>query len=477
MFDNLSNRLDGIVKRLRGKGRLTEADVDEVMKEIRSALLEADVNVTVVRSVCNRIREHAIGATRSQALDPGQQVVKAVNDELTRILGGETLPIKFATKPPTVILMAGLQGSGKTTATGKLALWFKSQGRQPLLVGADLQRPAAVEQLRTLGAQVNVPVYSDPEDPVLTAFQGVEEAKRLGRDVVIVDTAGRLAIDAEMMEQVRLISGAVSPHYTFLVIDAMTGQDAVQTADAFHRTLQIDGVILSKLDGDARGGAALSVKEVIGRPIAFASTGEKLEAFEQFHPDRMAGRILGMGDMLTLIEQAEKAFEADRAEQAAARMMEGEFTLDDFLEQMQALKKMGPLSGILGMMPGMPKEVKNAKIGDDDLKPIEAIIHSMTAEERARPQIISGSRRARIAKGSGREPGEVSRLVKQFGDMQKMMKRMGMGGGKKGKRGGIPGLGGLGGMRGMPDMSEIEQMMGQGGPGGPGGRGLPGLPR
>lgn len=471
MFDNLSNRLDGIVKRLRGKGRLTEADVDEVMKEIRSALLEADVNVTVVRSVCNRIREHAIGATRSQALDPGQQVVKAVNDELTRILGGETLAIKFASKPPTVILMAGLQGSGKTTATGKLALWFKSQGRQPLLVGADLQRPAAVEQLRTLGAQVNVPVYSDPEDPVLTAFQGVQEAKRLGRDVVIVDTAGRLAIDAEMMEQVRLISGAVSPHYTFLVIDAMTGQDAVQTADAFHRTLQIDGVILSKLDGDARGGAALSVKEVIGRPIAFASTGEKLDAFEQFHPDRMAGRILGMGDMLTLIEQAEKAFEADRAEQAAARLMDGEFTLDDFLEQMQALKKMGPLSGILGMMPGMPKEVKDAKIGDDDLKPIEAIIHSMTAEERARPQIISGSRRARIAKGSGREPGEVSRLVKQFGDMQKMMKRMGMGGGKKGKRGGLPGLGGLGGLRNMPDMSEIEQMMGQGGPG------VPGLPR
>ena len=457
MFDNLSNRLDGIVKRLRGKGRLTEADVDEVMKEIRSALLEADVNVTVVRSVCNRIREHAIGATRSQALDPGQQVVKAVSDELTRILGGETLPIKFATKPPTVILMAGLQGSGKTTATGKLALWFKSQGRQPLLVGADLQRPAAVEQLRTLGAQVNVPVYSDPEDPVLTAFQGVEEAKRLGRDVVIVDTAGRLAIDAEMMEQVRLISGAVSPHYTFLVIDAMTGQDAVQTADAFHRTLQIDGVILSKLDGDARGGAALSVKEVIGRPIAFASTGEKLEAFEQFHPDRMAGRILGMGDMLTLIEQAEKAFEADRAEQAAARMMEGEFTLDDFLEQMQALKKMGPLSGILGMMPGMPKEVKNAKIGDDDLKPIEAIIHSMTPEERARPNLINGSRRARIASGSGREPGEVSRLVKQFGEMQKMMKKMGMAGGKKAKRGGLPGLPGLGGLRGMPD---LDQMMG-----------------
>ena len=463
MFDNLSNRLDGIVKRLRGKGRLTEADVDEAMKEIRSALLEADVNVTVVRSVCNRIREHAIGATRSQALDPGQQVVKAVHDELIRILGGETLKIQYASKPPTVILMAGLQGSGKTTASGKLALWFKSQGRNPLLVGADLQRPAAVEQLRTLGRQVDVPVYSDPEDPVLTSFQGVEEAKRLGRDVVIVDTAGRLAIDKEMMEQVRLISGAVSPTYTFLVIDAMTGQDAVQTAEAFHHTLQISGVILSKLDGDARGGAALSVKEVIGRPIAFASTGEKLDAFEQFHPDRMAGRILGMGDMLTLIEQAERAFEADQAEQAAARMMEGEFTLDDFLEQMQAIKKMGSLSSLLGMMPGMPKELKNAKISDDDLKPVEAIIRSMTFQERARPQIINGSRRARIAHGSGTEPGDVTRLIKQFGDMQKMMKRMGMSAGKKGKRGmGMPGLGGLSG-KNMPDMAELEQMMGGGG--------------
>ena len=471
MFDNLSNRLDGIVKRLRGKGRLTEADVDEIMKEIRAALLEADVNVTVVRSVCNRIREHAIGATRSQALDPGQQVVKAVNDELVRILGGETLTLQYASKPPTVILMAGLQGSGKTTATGKLALWFKSQGRQPLLVGADLQRPAAVEQLRTLGRQVDVPVYSDPEDPILTAYQGVEEAKRLGRDVVIVDTAGRLSIDAEMMEQVRLISGAVSPNYTFLVIDAMTGQDAVQTAEAFHETLQIDGVILSKLDGDARGGAALSVKEVIGRPIAFASTGEKLDAFEQFHPDRMASRILGMGDVLTLIEQAEKAFEADQAEQAAARMLEGEFTLDDFLEQMQAIKKMGSLKSIMSMMPGMPKELKNAEIDDAMLVPIEAMISSMTFEERARPQIINGSRRARIAKGAGVEPGEVNRLVKQFGDMQKMMKKMGMtGGGKKGKgkRGGFPGLGGLGAMKDMPDMAELQEMMGQGGPGAPG---------
>ena len=458
MFDNLSNRLDGIVKRLRGKGRLTEADVDEVMKEIRSALLEADVNVTVVRSVCNRIREHAIGATRSQALDPGQQVVKGVHDELIRILGGETLKINYASKPPTVVLMAGLQGSGKTTASGKLALWFKSQGRNPLLVGADLQRPAAVEQLRTLGRQVDVPVYSDPEDPVLTAFQGVEEAKRLGRDVVIVDTAGRLAIDKEMMEQVRLISGAVSPHYTFLVIDAMTGQDAVQTAEAFHHTLQISGVILSKLDGDARGGAALSVKEVIGRPIAFASTGEKLDAFEQFHPDRMAGRILGMGDVLTLIEQAERAFEADQAEKAAARLMEGEFTLDDFLEQMQSIKKMGSLSSLLGMMPGMPKEIKNAKISDDDLKPIEAIIRSMTLPGACPPPDRQRQPSRPHRHGSGTDPGDVTRLIKQFGDMQKMMKRMGMGGGKKGKRG-MPGMGGLGG-KNMPDMAELEQMMG-----------------
>ncbi len=463
MFDTLSNRLDGIVKRLRGKGRLTEADVDEVMKEIRTALLEADVNVTVVRSVVNRIREHAIGATRSQALDPGQQVVKAVNDELTRILGGETLKITYASRPPTVVLMAGLQGSGKTTNAAKLASWFKQQGRQPLLVGADLQRPAAVEQLRTLGRQIDVPVYSDPEDPVLTAAKGLEEAKRLGRDVLIVDTAGRLSIDADMMEQVRLISGAVAPDYTFLVIDAMTGQDAVQTAEAFHATLQIDGVILSKLDGDARGGAALSVKEVIGRPIAFASTGEKLDAFEQFHPDRMAGRILGMGDMLTLIEQAERAFEADQAEQAAAKLMDGEFTLDDFLEQMQQLKKMGPLGNVLGMFPGMPKELKGAEIDDDDLKPIEAIIRSMTRAERTHPQIINGSRRNRIAVGSGTTVGDVNRLVKQFGEMQKMMKKMGMGGGKKGKKGRGGGFPGLPGGGGMPDLAGLQGLTGPGG--------------
>jgi signal recognition particle subunit SRP54 len=434
MFEALSDRFEGIFKRLRGKGRLSEADVDEVLREIRVALLEADVNVRVVRNVVARIREQCIGIELSQSLSPDQQVIKIVNQELTGILGGETLKIAYASKPPTVVLMAGLQGSGKTTASAKLARWFKAQGRNPLLIGADLQRPAAVEQLRTLGRQIDVPVFSEPADPVFVSARGIDEARRLGRDVVIVDTAGRLSIDAELMDQVRRISEAVAPTYTFLVIDAMTGQDAVQTAEAFHETLALDGVILSKLDGDARGGAALSVKEVIGTPIAFASTGEKLDAFEQFHPDRMASRILGMGDMLTLIEKAEQVFEKDQAEQAAARLMEGEFTFDDFLEQMQQLKKMGPLQGIVGMLPGMPKELKSAKIEDDQLARVEAMIRSMTVEERVRPELINGGRRLRIANGSGTTTSEVNGLVKQFLEMRKMMKRMGGFGTKKGKR-------------------------------------------
>ncbi|MCE2735085.1 MAG: signal recognition particle protein [Ilumatobacteraceae bacterium] len=473
MFDSLSDRLQGIVKRLKGKGRLTEADVDEVMGEIRTALLEADVNIGVVRDVVARIREAAIGATVSQALDPSQQIIKIVNDELIAMLGGETLKITYASQPPTVVLMAGLQGSGKTTSAAKLASWFKSQGRQPLLVGADLQRPAAVDQLRTLGAQISVPVFSEPGDPVATARRGVDEAKRLGKDVVIVDTAGRLAIDEEMMRQVADISGQVSPRYTFLVVDAMTGQDAVGVAEAFHQRLSIDGVILSKLDGDARGGAALSVKTVIGRPIAFAATGEKIDAFEQFHPDRMAGRILGMGDMLTLIEQAEKVFEQDKAEEAAQRMLEGQFTLDDFLDQLQQLKKMGPLSGIMGMLPGMPKEMKNAEIGDDQVKVTEAIIRSMTREERANPDIINGSRRTRIAKGSGTQVSDVNRLIKQFLEMQKMMKRMGGMAKPQGKAGK-----GKAKVNKRQLMREVGDMLGgQGGiPGLPGADGSPGLP-
>lgn len=473
MFDSLSDRLQGVIKRLKGKGRLTEADVDEVMGEIRTALLEADVNFGVVRDVVARIREAAIGATVSQALDPSQQIIKIVNEELVAMLGGETLKISYASQPPTVVLMAGLQGSGKTTSAAKLARWFKSQGRQPLLVGADLQRPAAVEQLRTLGSQISVPVFSEPGNPVDTARRGLAEAKRLGKDVVIVDTAGRLAIDEEMMQQVADISNTVSPNYTFLVVDAMTGQDAVGVAEAFHQRLSIDGVILSKLDGDARGGAALSVKTVIGRPIAFAATGEKIDAFEQFHPDRMAGRILGMGDMLTLIEQAEKVFEQDKAEEAAQRMLEGQFTLDDFLDQLQQLKKMGPLSNVMGMLPGMPKEMKNAQVGDDQVKVTEAIIRSMTREERTNPDIINGSRRTRIAKGSGTQVADVNRLIKQFLEMQKMMKRMGVMAKPQGKAG-----------KGKPKankrqmMREIGDMLGgQGGiPGLPGADGSPGLP-
>ena len=474
MFDSLSDRLQGIVKRLKGKGRLTEEDVDEVMGEIRTALLEADVNIGVVRDVIARIREQAIGAAISEALDASQQIIKIVNAELVAMLGGETLKISYASAPPTVVLMAGLQGSGKTTSAAKLARWFKSQGRQPLLVGADLQRPAAVEQLRTLAGQVGVSVFSEPGDPVATARRGLEEAKRLGKDVVIVDTAGRLAIDAEMMQQVADISGQVKPNYTFLVVDAMTGQDAVGVAQAFHERLSIDGVILSKLDGDARGGAALSVKTVIGRPIAFAATGERIDAFEQFHPDRMAGRILGMGDVLTLIEQAEKVFEQDKAEEAAQRMLEGQFTLDDFLEQLQQLKKMGPLSGIVGMLPGVPKEMKNAELGDDQVKVTEAIIRSMTFEERRSPEIINGSRRSRIAKGSGTQVSDVNRLIKQFTEMQKMMKRMGGMAAMTGK----PGKKGKGKVNKRQAMREIGDMLsGQGGiPGLPGADGSPGFP-
>jgi signal recognition particle subunit SRP54 len=467
MFDSLGDRLQGIAKRLRGKGRLTEADVDEVLAEIRTALLEADVNVGVVRDVVARIREQAIGITVSEALDPSQQIIKIVNAELVAMLGGETLKIAYSSIPPTVILMAGLQGSGKTTSAAKLARWFKSQGRQPLLVGADLQRPAAVDQLRTLGAQVGVPVFSEPGDPVNTARRGLEEARRLGKDILIVDTAGRLAIDEEMMQQVADISRAVIPKYTFLVVDAMTGQDAVSVAKAFDERLAIDGVILSKLDGDARGGAALSVKTVIGKPIAFAATGERIDAFEQFHPDRMAGRILGMGDVLTLIEQAEKVFEADKAEETAARMLEGQFTLEDFLEQLQQLKKMGPLSGIMGMLPGMPKEMKDASIGDDQVKLTEAIIRSMTPEERRTPEIINGSRRTRIALGSGTQVADVNKLIKQFTEMQKMMKKMGGLAKPQGKQGK-----GKNKVSTRQAMRELGDMFG--GAGGPGG--FPGMP-
>ena len=423
MFQSLSDRFDAIFTRLRGRGRLSEADVDEVLREIRLALLQADVNIRVVRTFVSRVRERTVGADLSQSLSPAQQVIKIVHDELVAILGGEPLKITYAPRPPTVVLLAGLQGSGKTTAAAKLARWFKQQGRQPLLVGADLQRPAAVEQLRILGRQAGVSVYSDDSDPVTVSKAAVAEAQRLGRDVLIVDTAGRLAIDEQLMDEVRRISGAIEPNFTFLVVDAMTGQDAVAVAEAFHHTLDLDGVILTKLDGDARGGAALSVKEVVGRPIAFASVGEKLADFEPFYPDRMAGRILGMGDVMTLIERAEATYDQEVAARAASKLQEGEFTLEDFLEQMQQVKKMGPLSGIVGMLPGIPKELKNANIDDRELSRVEAIIHSMTLQERREPSLINGSRRLRIANGSGRTTSEVNLLLKQFKEMQRMMKQ------------------------------------------------------
>jgi signal recognition particle subunit SRP54 len=448
MFESLSDRFEGIFARLRSKGTLRESDVDEVLREIRLALLEADVNFVVVKSMLARIREAAVGARIHEALNPTQQVVKLVNDALVEALGGESIRLQYASRPPTVVLMAGLQGSGKTTNAAKLARWFRQQGRNPLLVGADLQRPAAVEQLRTMGERVSVPVFSQPGDPVETARAGVAEARRLGRDVCIVDTAGRLAIDAEMMDQVRRISDATDPDYTFLVVDAMTGQDAVNVAESFDSTLALDGVILTKLDGDARGGAALSVKEVVGKPIAFASTGEKVEDFDLFHPDRLASRILGMGDVLTLIDKAEQVYEKEEAEAAAAKLLEGRFTLDDFLDQLQQVRKMGPLQNLMGMMPGMPKEMRNAEIDEGQVNRVEAIIRSMTPGERVDPTIIDGSRRLRIASGSGTQTSDVSQLIKQFREMQKMMKRMpGLSGtkgfkGRKGKKGGRKGGGG-----------------------------------
>src|SRR5487761_1796777 len=396
MFDTLTDRFDQIFTRLRGRGRLGDEEVAEVLREIRVALLEADVALEVVRDLTERIQARTSGSALSQSLTPGQQVVKAVNEELREALGGEALKVRFASQPPTVILLAGLQGSGKTTTAAKLARWFRQQGRNPMLVGADLQRPAAVEQLRVLGRQVGASVFSESTDPIEVARKGVQEAIRVGRDVVILDTAGRLAIDEDLMNEVVAVSAATKPDYPFLVIDAMTGQDAVRTARAFHDRLALDGVIITKIDGDARGGAALSVKYVVERPIAFASTGERLDDFELFHPDRMASRILGMGDMLTLIERAERDYDEEVAEEAMSRLRSGRFNLWDFHEQIQQMKKMGPLQSIVGMLPGLPKELRNASIDDRDVTRVEAIIRSMTPFERDEPDSINGSRKLRI---------------------------------------------------------------------------------
>jgi signal recognition particle subunit SRP54 len=424
VFESLSDRFDRIFTRLRGRGKLTDQDIDEVAREIRVALLEADVNVKVARGFITRVKEAAVGQEVTKSLSPAQQVVKIVHDELVTTLGGTTGKLTMSSKPPTVVMLAGLQGSGKTTHAGKLARHLKSQGLQPLLVGADLQRPAAVEQLRVLGRRLDVPVYSEPTDPVTVARGALDEAARLARNVVIVDTAGRLQVDEELMEELRHVRDVLQPHDTLLVVDAMTGQEAVNVAVAFDEAVTIDGVVLTKIDGDARGGAALSVKEVVGKPILFVGTGEKLEDFEPFHPDRMAGRILGMGDVLTLIEKAEEAYDEEQARKAEAIIESGTLTLEDFLEQMQQVKKMGPLQNVLGMMPGMPKEMRKAEIDDREVARVEAIIRSMTPEERRNPKVISGSRRSRIARGSGTTTAQVNQLLKQFRQVQQMMEGM-----------------------------------------------------
>ncbi|MGN6331104.1 MAG: signal recognition particle protein [Motilibacteraceae bacterium] len=445
MFDTLHDRLAASFKNLRGKGRLSDADIEATTREIRVALLEADVALPVVREFIAAVRERARGVEVSQALNPAQQIVKIVNEELVTILGGETRRLRFAKTVPTVIMLAGLQGAGKTTLAGKLAHWLKEQGHQPMLVAADLQRPNAVTQLQVVGERAGVAVFA-PEpgngvgDPVAVARASIEEARRKLYDVVVVDTAGRLGIDAELMQQAADIRDAVQPDEVLFVLDAMIGQDAVVTAQAFLDGVGFDGVVLTKLDGDARGGAALSVRGVTGRPVMFASNGEKLEDFDVFHPERMASRILGMGDVLTLIEQAEKAFDAEQTEKMARKLQGGQdFTLEDFLGQLQAIRKMGSMGKLLGMLPGMSQfrdQIDN--IDDRELDRVEAIIRSMTPAERDNPKLLNASRRARIANGSGTAVADVNGLVERFGEAQKMMRSM--------AGGGIPGMPGLPGM-------------------------------
>jgi signal recognition particle subunit SRP54 len=424
VFDTLSDRFEGIFRKLRSRGRLSEADVDDVAREIRLALLEADVNVRVVKAFVTRLKERATGAEVTQSLSPAQQVIKIVHEELATTLGATNAKLRSPSRPPAVVLLVGLQGSGKTTAAAKLAKQQAGIGRTPLLVAADLQRPAAVEQLRVLGERAGVAVASTGTDPVEVAHAGVKEAERLGSSVVIVDTAGRLQIDEDLMAELARVVDATHPSDVLLTVDAMTGQEAVAVAGEFASRVPLTGVVLTKLDGDARGGAALSVKEVTGLPILFASVGEKLDDFEAFHPDRMASRILGMGDVLTLIEKAEAAFDEDQAKAAEEKLRSGRFTLEDFLDQMRQMKKMGPLQSIVGMLPGVPKELRDAELDERELDRVEAIICSMTLAERQDPSIISGSRRHRIAEGSGTSTQQVNAMLKQFKMVQQMMRTM-----------------------------------------------------
>jgi signal recognition particle subunit SRP54 len=442
LFDSLSEKLQATLAEVRRHGALTEDDVTRAMREIRLALLEADVNFKVVKDFTARVRERCLGADVLGQLNPGQQVVKIVHEELAELMGGASAGIAFSPRPPTVILMAGLQGSGKTTATGKLARQLREENGSSVGVAAcDVYRPAAVDQLIKVGAQAGATVYEQGTDrnPVDIAKWALGRAREDGKDVLIVDTSGRLHVDAELMAELVAIRAAVKPHNILLVVDAMTGQDAVNVAEQFAAAVQFDGVVMTKLDGDARGGAALSVRAVTGKPILFASTGEKLDQFERFHPERMAQRILGMGDVMTLIEKAEREFDEDQSQDLEKRLRAGDFNLDDFLGQLKMMRRMGPLQGLLGMIPGVGAQMRGVKVDEREVDRLEAIILAMTPEERRRPELIKGSRRLRIARGSGTNVQAVNQLVKQFDQVRKMMRKLG--------KGRMPDLGAL--MRGV----------------------------
>lgn len=433
MFESLTTKLDSIFSQLRGRGKLTESNIKDATREIRLALLEADVNFQVVKDFVERVREQAMGQEVMRSLTPGQQVVKIVRDELGVLMGGEHRPLSIATRPPTTILLMGLQGSGKTTTAAKLARTFKDTGHRPMLVAADVYRPAAIDQLRTLGACLDIPVFAQDESQDVAGIcaQAREAARSGNHNILIIDTAGRLQINDELMQELRDVKTAAPPHHSLLVVDAMTGQEAVKVAQAFDADVGIDATILTKLDGDARGGAALSIRAVVGKPIQYIGVGEKLDALEPFHPDRMASRILGMGDVLSLIEKAEQTIDEETAAELEEKLRKASFTLEDFQDQLKQIKKLGSLDSIISMIPGM-KKANLPSVDDSELKRVEAIISSMTLEERRNHLIINGSRRKRIARGSGTEVGDVNRLIKQFTQTQKMMKSI-MGGQKKGK--------------------------------------------
>ncbi len=453
-FEGLSEKLSSVFKRLKGRGKLTEADVKEAMREVRLALLEADVNYKVVKDFVAKVTERAVGEDVLQSLTPGQQVIKIVNDELVALMGDGTARIEFPSKPPCIIMMCGLQGSGKTTHAAKLAKYFKDMGKRPLLVACDVYRPAAIDQLCVVGKKADVKVFEMGQiNPVTIAKEAVSHAKDHGNDVVILDTAGRLHIDEALMNELKAIKAETSPNEIMLVVDAMTGQDAVNVAKAFDDALGIDSVLMSKLDSDTRGGAALSVLAVTGKPIKFVGTGEKLEDFEPFHPDRMASRILGMGDMLTLIERAQSTFDEQNSQKLAERIKENSFDMNDLLDQMKQIQKMGPIKQILGMLPGVGSKLDDVDVDDNHVKRIEAIILSMTPAERAKPSLINPPRKRRIAAGSGNTVADVNRLLKQFEEMQKMMKQLGiMGKNGKGKKNKFRIPKGMMGMGGMPPM-------------------------